>query len=331
VELTWLDPAHLDPRDVAGAVALLEAARVVDCPHELGPTTGSFMVDLRYGGDGEPSLFALARDDHGRVNGLLEVGFPRRDNTHLGFVDVTVDPAARRQGLGRRLFEAGVDRVCSEGRTLVHAETWDRPASVAFAAAMGLRRASADVQRRLDLTTLDRARLDNEHTKAESRAAGYALVRMAGTTPDDMIEDVARMAEAINDAPIDDLDIDDEVISPERVRAFEEAEIARGRRLYRLVAREHATGELAGHTVVAVEAERPWHGEQHDTSVTRAHRGHRLGLLLKIAMLRWLAEEEPQLRTVDTWNAASNAHMIGVNEVLGYQVVAHGIGWQRRL
>jgi hypothetical protein len=48
-------------------------------------------------------------------------------------------------------------------------------------------------------------------------------------------------------------------------------------------------------------------------------------------MLRWLGEEEPQLRTLDTWNAASNAHMIKVNEVLGYHVVARGMTWQRHL
>jgi len=48
-------------------------------------------------------------------------------------------------------------------------------------------------------------------------------------------------------------------------------------------------------------------------------------------MLRWLAEEEPQLRTIDTGNAASNSHMIKVNEILGYQAVSKGTGWQRRL
>jgi RimJ/RimL family protein N-acetyltransferase len=63
----------------------------------------------------------------------------------------------------------------------------------------------------------------------------------------------------------------------------------------------------------------------------REHRGHRLGLFLKIAMLRWLAEQEPQLRYLETWNAASNAHMIRVNEILGYQHIAEVIECQRRL
>jgi hypothetical protein len=40
---------------------------------------------------------------------------------------------------------------------------------------------------------------------------------------------------------------------------------------------------------------------------------------------------EPQLRTIDTGNAASNAYMIRVNEALGYEVVGRIIEGQRRL
>ncbi len=67
-----------------------------------------------------------------------------------------------------------------------------------------------------------------------------------------------------------------------------------------LVARHRPSGALAAQTVVAVETDHPERGHQHDTSVTRAHRGHRLGLLLKTDMLRWLAAEEPQLQLRST-------------------------------
>ena len=59
--------------------------------------------------------------------------------------------------------------------------------------------------------------------------------------------------------------------------------------------------------------------------MVRAHRGHRLGLLLKAEMNLWLAGAEPQLRTVDTWNAESNDHMIAVNEMLAYRWMARGL------
>ena len=62
----------------------------------------------------------------------------------------------------------------------------------------------------------------------------------------------------------------------------------------------------------------------------REHRGHRLGLLLKAEMMRWLAEAEPQIATIDTDNAESNRHMIAVNERLGYRVVGRILQLQRR-
>ncbi len=331
MEVTWLDPEHVDRRDVDAAVALLEAARQVDCPHELGATSTAYAARLRYGWDGDPPLAGLARDDSDRVTGVVEVALPHWDNTHTGWVEVTVDPLCRRQGIGRELFETAVERIRAAGRSLVIVESFDLPAAVAFAKAMALDRVSEEVQRRQDLRRLDRSRLDHELAAAQGRAGGYQLVRLPGRTPEDLLDDVVEMSAAINDAPIDDFDVEDDVFSRERVRAYETAEAAGGRRLYRLVARHRATGALAGHTVVAVDAERPGYAEQHDTSVVRAHRGSRLGVLLKTAMVRWLHEEEPQLRIVDTWNAASNAHMIAVNEVLGYSVVANGIGWQRHL
>ena len=43
----------------------------------------------------------------------------------------------------------------------------------------------------------------------------------------------------------------------------------------------------------------------------------------------WLREAEPQLETIDTWNAESNDHMIGVNELLGYRVLGREHEYQR--
>ena len=56
------------------------------------------------------------------------------------------------------------------------------------------------------------------------------------------------------------------------------------------------------------------------TVVVRNHRGHRLGLLLKIAMMELLATTEPQLEQIMTWNGQSNDQMIAVNEAMGYTV-----------
>ncbi len=331
VELSWLDPRCPDGRDLAGATALLEAARVVDCPHEPVPTVTSLVAHLRHGYDGDLPLIALAHGAAGRVDGILEVCLPHRDNRHLGCVRVTVDPLNRRTGLGRHLFAAGVERVRAERRGLILADCYDGTAGMPFLKAMGMDRASEQVQRRQDLRDADWATLDRAYEAAQPYAVDYEFLRMTGATRDDMVADLARIAVAINDAPTDDLDVEDLAFSPGRIRAFERAQAAHDRRLYRLIARQRHSGELAGHTAVGVDAQRPGFGWQYKTSVPRAHRGHRLGLVLKVGMLRWLAEVEPQLRTLDTWNAATNVHMIRVNQVLNYRVVGSLIGWQRHI
>lgn len=331
VELTWIDPQHPDERDVAALVALREACRPLDAPHRLGDTVSSVVAHLRHGWDADPPVVALARDERGRPIGWISVSLSRWDNTHLGSVVVTVDPALRRRGIGRELFGIGLARVRDGGRRVVLGHGYDGPAVAGFATAMGMEQVFRMAHRRQDLRTADWAMLEREYAAAQARAKDYELVRVSGATPEELLPAVVTMTAAINDAPIDDLDMEDEVFTPERIRAYEHATLARGHRLYRLVARARDTGELAGHTVVAVDRERPWWGDQHDTSVVRAHRGHRLGVLLKIAMLYWLADEEPQLHTVDTTNATSNSHMIQVNELIGYRVVATSSEWQRRL
>ena len=329
--MSWLDPEHPDPGDVAGAVAVFEAARLADAPHQQARTRAAMVADLRHGWDGEPAAVAVARGGDGRVAAALEVALPAYDNTHLSFAEVTVDPLVRRRGIGRELLALAMDRTRAAGRRLMLSEAWNDSAGAGFLEHLGFDRAIESVQRRQELLTLDREALDGAYAAAAAHAVAYELVRLPTPLPQELLATVVTMTAAINDAPTDGLDIEDEVFTPERIRAFETAQLAHLRRVYRLVARERATGVLAGHTVVAVEAERPWIGSQFDTSVLRAHRGHRLGLLLKLGMLRWLAECEPQLRTVDTWNAASNAHMIEINELLGYQVVARGAEWQRKL
>jgi ribosomal protein S18 acetylase RimI-like enzyme len=331
VNLTWLDADNLDESDVAGATAMLEAARRADYPHRAAITASAHRAWLRHGWDGNRRLTALGRDDRGRVVGVLEVEMPRWDNTHLGVVDLTVDPSRRRQGLGRELLEVGIERLRAAGRTVVIVTAAENTPGADFLKSFGFDPAMEDIVRHQDLLGVDWARLDEEYARAEPYAAGYELVRMPGETPDDMVDPVLRMTAAINDAPTGDLDIEDEVFTVDRLRAFEAAERARNRRYYRLAARHVDTGELAGHTVVGLDADQPGYGFQYDTSVLRAHRGHRLGLLLKIAMVRWLTEVEPQLRSIYTGNAASNSYMIRINELLGYQVVIKYVEWQRRL
>lgn len=65
--------------------------------------------------------------------------------------------------------------------------------------------------------------------------------------------------------------------------------------------------------------------------ISASHRGHRLGLLIKIANLRAIMAASPTTGEIVTWNAADNAPMIAVNASLGFAVGAGGDTWEKTL
>jgi GNAT superfamily N-acetyltransferase len=313
--------------DVEAALEIQNAAGAVDSPWDPPFPPRRFDALLRMGWDGEPPVAYLAVVA-GRPVATGMTFTSERDNTHLAWLRLTVHPECRQRGYGSRLFEHLVEEVRAAGRTSVGTDGWDTDRTRAFAKKFGLEVKSQAIQRRQHLKEIDVADIRRHYDEAAAVATDYELLRLPGRTPPALVDTVVEVSRAINDAPTDDLDIEDEVFSAERLAAYEEASAARGNRDYRVIARHRRTGEAAGHTAVGVESDRPTVAHQGDTAVVRAHRGHRLGMLLKTDMLLWLAEVEPQIETLDTWNAESNDHMIAVNEALGYRVMGRELQLQ---
>lgn len=329
-----MEITKLSPEDEAGcieAVAVQNAAVKQDCPEMLATTPRGFVDMLRYGWDMDPQQAFLARDDDGTAVGLLTVSLPTYDNTNQVWFDVFVHPDHRDGVVAAALIEYVEQLGRDNGRTVIGCGSFDLPEAIALAEKHGYERKAVEVNRRQELTGLDWSIVQSLYDDAVAASTAYELVTLTGALPDDMLDGMISVTASINDAPKDDLDIEDDVISSERIRAYEEAQAKSDHMLHRVIAREKATGALAGHTVVAVERERPHIGHQHDTAVSREHRGHRLGALVKSAMLLKLRDAEPALAQVDTWNAESNDHMIGINEQLNYRIVARTLAYQKKL
>jgi RimJ/RimL family protein N-acetyltransferase len=79
---------------------------------------------------------------------------------------------------------------------------------------------------------------------------------------------------------------------------------------------------------MAVDPQLPDWAAQQITTVRPEHRGHRLGLQVKIAMLDLLADREPAVRRILTGNAGENQHMIAINELLGYRITQTSRSWE---
>ncbi len=319
-----------DLGDVRASLAVFEAGRTVDSPWEHPWVEGQYVGFLERGWDGEPPLAHLATVD-GQPVGAALMFVSEYDNTHLAWASPVVDPSCRRRGYGSRLFEALCEVARAHDRTTIGADGWESESASGFAARQGLECKSQAIQRRQHLKEIEPGLAQRLYDEAAGVATDYELVRIVGRTPPELVDGMVELVSAINDAPTDALDLEDEVFTPERLAEYEQGVERRGNTLYRLVARHRETGALGGHTVVAVESARPSIADQHDTAVARAHRGHRLGLLLKAGMLLWLAETEPQVETIDTWNTESNDHMIAVNELLGYRVMGRELQFQKSL
>jgi GNAT superfamily N-acetyltransferase len=329
-----VDITRLSPDDEVGcadAVALLTATAKLDCPEQLLPTPRSFAAHLRHGWDGDPGQSYLARDDEGFAAGLLSVELPTYDNTNLAWLEVEVHPDYRGRGIGSELIRYAEKLARRVGRNSIGMTTWDLPKAASFAEHHGYEQKAIEVNRRQDIAGLDWSLVEDLYAEAVRASSAYELVRITGRLPEELLDDMVAVTASINDAPKDDLDIEDDEYSPERLRAYEEAQLAHDRNLYRVIARHRETGVLAGHSTVTVEQERPQIAEQADTAVSRDHRGHRLGALVKTGMLLWLREAEPAVTQLDTWNAESNAHMIAINEQLNYHIVARALDFQKSL
>ena len=328
VQIHRFEPDDAD--DVLASLEIRTAATAADAPWEHPWLPARYETMLRKGWDGEaPTPYLMTVDEEPVATATLSVS--EWDNRHLAWLGLAVHPDHRRRGHGSALFERLVEEARALGRTSVGTDGWESDRTLAFAARHGLQERSRAIMRRQHIAELEVGQIRRLYDEAAEAARGYELVRIAGRTPRELVEPMVELVSAINDAPTDDLEIEDEVFTAERLAAYEDTSMTNGDRFYRVVARDRETGALGGHTVVVVEDQRPVIAHQHDTAVARAHRGHRLGLFLKAGMLMWLSEVERQVETVDTWNAESNDHMIAVNEALGYRVMGRELQFQKAI
>lgn len=311
-----------DPEGIAALTAILNAARHQDDPDDFPVMESLLTGDLVYGWDLEPGQRYLYQPKGSDVPvAAVYLGWPLRDNLHLVGASFAVHPEHRRQGHGSAIIAEIVRRTRELGRDTIWISGPEDDRGVrAFAESQGFVYASHDARRRQVLADVDHEAIEALAVEAEAAAAAFDLERLIAPTPDNVLAELVQVTAAINDAPMGDLVFEDEKFDLQRLKDFETAGAGKHDRVYRVIARDRETGEVGGHTLIGVNPALPTVANQLDTAVGREHRGHRLGLLLKIDMLRWLAEVEPQVEVIETWNHADNTYMIKVNEKLGYRL-----------
>jgi RimJ/RimL family protein N-acetyltransferase len=317
--------------DLAAVSALYDVYRAgapVDEPGGPPMSFGVFSGLIEQGWCGEPHEAWLARQEPGgAVVGGYTLELPDRENRDRYGLWIVVAPARRRAGLGTALLRHATARASELGRVVMTSQARAGTPGEDFARAIGATAELTEARRKLDVRSIPAGRLAELRASTTAVSAGYALLEWSGPTPDAYLDAVAELNEAMGDAP-HSAGEERQRWDAERVRQSGRRAIRQGLRHYSVAAQQQASGELAGLTEVSIDPADPDWGHQELTVVARAHRGHRLGLLLKVAMLELLVEREPQIETIETFNAESNKHMIAVNEALGFRVAGRLAGWE---
>ena len=263
-----------------------------------------------------------------------------RSNPERAIGVVVVHPEHRGRGIGSALTEWTTSTARAQGRTTLMAPVDFGPDAVdgePLTPASGNGSVSAglpgvQLARRLGLPLQiveRRSRIDLpvapetiERFETESRTAAgeaYRTHTWTSPTPEKWVEQHAALEQALaDDEPRGGLEHEADVWDADRIRSEDAAHAAKGNQ-YLVTAAEHvATGELVALTMLLWNDQKPDHTEQEATVVLGAHRGHRLGMLVKAVNLREHARLRPGSRRIYTWNNEENPHMLAINVALGF-------------
>lgn len=240
--------------------------------------------------------------------GTCSVTLPLHENTHTAGIDVLIAPAHRRQGLGRALLKHAEAVAQQRGRTSLDAYhevplgvagevallpaksgagglPLDEPA-VAFAVAAGYELEQVERSSRLALPVPPEL-LNRLADEASARTADYTITGWDDSCPEDLVQAYAGLrATMTTEVPIAGMNWDGEDWDADRVREEENRLIRSGVQSAVTAARHRASGQLVAYTVLNWRAGVPDCIVQQDTLVAPEHRGHRLGMLIKVANLR---------------------------------------------
>lgn len=263
------------------------------------------------------------------------------DNLDGAQVDVHVRPDHRRRGYGGRVLDRLEEVAAAAGRSRFDARSqwpYAGPADgagtpgMAFALARGYHFGIGEVQRELVLPVAEE-RLAELAAAAAPHHASYRIVAWQGPVPDELVESwLAVWSTLPTEAPAGESEREEDSADVGAFRAMEATQARQGRSSWHAVALD-AAGAVVAYTEIVVPSHDPGVAFQWGTLVARGHRGHRLGVALKVANLQALQRDLGAAgagRRVITWNAEVNGPMIDINEQLGFVPTARSAELQRR-
>ncbi|WP_265444940.1 hypothetical protein [Flexivirga meconopsidis] len=272
---------------------------------------------------------AVAAFDRGICVGGAEDKLPLRWDVETMSVELGVSPAAQGRGVGARLASYVKELAVQHDRRIVQTELYLRPGLALshtpggrFAEKHGFRTVNTEDRLVLDLPADEGhlARLQQTFPRDD-----YVIRSWVDRCPDDLVAEWSRMRTHMDeDVPTGELTRTPQPVDVDRIREAERNFAEQGWTRLRTAALT-ADGRGAGYTEIYLSRHDTEFLVQDDTFVDRYHRGHRLGLRMKLANLRQLHDLPDHLRAglrfLQTHTERHNTAMQRANGAFGFRRV----------
>jgi GNAT superfamily N-acetyltransferase len=239
-------------------------------------------------------------------------------NKHLFWANAYVRPYHRRTGVARRWLPVIAQVMREHGCTVAGTSARHEPAR-GFLQWLGAEPKLTEIESRLKLSEVDWAMVEGWVHEAQERSPQTRLEVYDGPLPDAMLEDfAAQRSTMLNTIPFEDLEIGEIIVTPERIRRYEERSALAGELEHEVITRE-PDGTISGMTDTSWAPHRRKLIWQQFTGVLPSARGRGIGKWIKAAMLLHLRGLYPDAEWIATGNAQSNDPMLSINRRLGFK------------
>lgn len=315
-----------DDNELAAVQDAYREAELAVCPDAALHSLSELTSAVRRPAAQRVTGWYVAVDDQGagagRVAGAAMVTGKLDEYVDEAVIQVWVPPNDAGRGVGRALADHCEHVAADLDRSVLIGELdLDGPDGVRrrrFAEARSYRWALTEVERRRCLPIPTRL-LKECTAEAAPRHRGYTIEAFTGPVPVPWAADFCAVSNRLDlDAPTGRLASQMGQNTPETLADRDAQIIAEGRTRISAFAFD-PKGRVVGYTVCVAGPEHA-HIEQRGTLIHPDHRGRRLGLAVKAACYRLAQQEFGDRDYIVTTNADENAHMIAINDRLGFWV-----------
>ena len=296
----------------------------------------------------EPKRGLLARVD-GRAVARAIYDYNTEGSAHTAYFAIEVLPEFRGRGIGTALLAELDAFAAADSRTThqVYAISQELPGQrltaptgfgsvpladdgVRFLLRHGFQLEQVERASKLTLPVEPSTMAALMTAAVAASALEYRLHTFVDRTPPEWLQDMAMLQTRMStDAPSAGMEEVEDVWTVQRMLDWENRN-AEGPRSELVAMVEHiSSGRLAGFTSLSVPPELHRTVTQEDTIVLKEHRGHRLGMLMKLANIEHLERVAPGHPSITTSNAEENRPMLSVNEAVGFVAVGYEGAWKR--